>query len=35
MRTLAAWTDNVEAVLESLQLPLLKRERVPAPLGGS
>jgi GNAT superfamily N-acetyltransferase len=35
MRTLAAWTENVEAVLESLQLPLLKRERVPAPLGGS
>jgi GNAT superfamily N-acetyltransferase len=35
MRTLAAWTDNIEAVLEGLQIPLLKRERVPAPLGGS
>jgi GNAT superfamily N-acetyltransferase len=35
IRTLAAWTENVEAVLEGLQLPLLKRERVPAPAGGS
>lgn len=35
MRSLAAWTDNVEAVLESLQLPVLRRERVPAPLAGS
>jgi GNAT superfamily N-acetyltransferase len=35
MRTLAAWTENVEAVLESLQLPVLKRERVPAPQAGS
>jgi GNAT superfamily N-acetyltransferase len=35
LKSLAAWTDNVEAVLESLQLPLLRRERVPAPLAGS
>ena len=35
MKSLAAWTDNVEAVLESLQLPVLRRERVPAPLAGS
>jgi ribosomal protein S18 acetylase RimI-like enzyme len=35
MRTLASWTENVEAVLESLQLPRLKGERVPAPVGGS
>jgi len=35
MKSLAAWTESVEAVLESLQLPLLRRERVPAPLAGS
>lgn len=32
LRSLAAWTENMEAVLESLQLPLRVRERVPAPL---
>lgn len=32
LRSLAAWTENVEAVLESLQLPLRVRERVPAAL---
>ena len=32
LRTLAAWTENLEAVLESLQIPLRVRERVPAPL---
>lgn len=35
LRTLVAWTENLEAVLESLQLPLLKRERVPQPLTGA
>lgn len=35
LKSLAAWTDSIEAVLESLQLPLLRRERVPAPLAGS
>lgn len=32
LRTLAAWTENLEAVLESLQLPVLGRERAPEPL---
>lgn len=32
LRSLAAWTENIEAVLESLQLPLRVRERVPAPV---
>ncbi len=31
MKSLAAWTENIEAMLESLQLPLHGRERVPAP----
>ena len=35
LKSLAAWTENLEAVLESLQLPLPRRERVPAPLAGS
>lgn len=35
LKSLAAWTENLEAVLESLQLPLLRRERVPAPLADS
>lgn len=35
LKTLAAWTENVEAVLESLQLPVLRRERVPEPLADS
>ena len=34
-KSLAAWTENIEAVLESLQLPLLRREPVPAPMAGS
>jgi GNAT superfamily N-acetyltransferase len=33
LRTLAAWTESVEAVLESIQIPLRVRERVPAPTG--
>lgn len=32
LRSLAAWTDNLEAVLEALQLPRRVGERVPAPL---
>lgn len=32
LKSLATWTDNVEAVLDALQLPLRVRERVPAPL---
>jgi GNAT superfamily N-acetyltransferase len=32
LKTLASWTENVEAVLEALQLPRRVRERVPAPL---
>ena len=32
LKSLAAWTDNVEAVLDALQLPLRVRDRVPAPL---
>lgn len=40
LRSLVAWTDNLEAVLEALQLPRGVSERVPAslsvpPLGGS
>jgi GNAT superfamily N-acetyltransferase len=31
LKTLAAWTENIEAVLESLQLPVLGRERLPEP----
>jgi ribosomal protein S18 acetylase RimI-like enzyme len=31
LKALAAWTDNVEAVLEALQAPLRVRERIPAP----
>lgn len=31
LKSLASWTENVEAVLDALQLPL-RRERVPAPL---
>jgi GNAT superfamily N-acetyltransferase len=34
MRSLAAWTENVEAVLESLQLPLRVPERLPSPVPG-
>jgi GNAT superfamily N-acetyltransferase len=32
LRTLAAWTESLESVLESLQLPLSVRERVPSSL---
>jgi GNAT superfamily N-acetyltransferase len=32
LKSLASWTDNVEAVLDALQLPRRVRERVPAPL---
>ncbi len=32
LRTLAAWTESLESVLESLQLPRALRERVPSPL---
>jgi len=32
LKSIASWTDNVEAVLDALQLPLRVRERVPAPL---
>lgn len=32
LKQLAAWTDNVEAVLEALQLPVRVGERVPASL---
>lgn len=35
LKSLVAWTDNIEAVLESLQLPRLRREPIPAPLTGS
>ncbi len=34
LKALAAWTDNVEAVLEALQLPLRIGERMPAPVPG-
>ena len=34
LNALAAWTDNVEAVLEALQLPVRVRERMPAPVPG-
>lgn len=32
LKSLASWTDNLEAVLEALQLPRRVGERVPAPL---
>lgn len=32
LKTLATWTENVEAVLDALQRPRRVRERVPAPL---
>ena len=32
LKSLASWTENVEAVLDALQLPRRVRERVPAPL---
>lgn len=35
LKQLAAWTDNLEAVLEALQIPLRVGERVPAPLAKS
>jgi GNAT superfamily N-acetyltransferase len=35
LKTLASWTDNIEAVLEALQLPRRVGERVPAPLVNS
>lgn len=35
LKTLASWTDNIEAVLETLQLPRRVGERVPAPLADS
>jgi hypothetical protein len=35
LKTVVAWTENIEAVLESLQLPVLGRERVPEPLADS
>jgi GNAT superfamily N-acetyltransferase len=31
LKSLAKWTDSIEAVLDALQIPL-RRERVPAPL---
>jgi GNAT superfamily N-acetyltransferase len=33
LRTLAAWTESIETVLESLQVPVLRRERIPSPVG--
>lgn len=35
LRSLAVWTENLEAALEALALPLRVRERVPAPLARS
>jgi GNAT superfamily N-acetyltransferase len=35
LKTLVAWTDNIEAVLESLQLPVLGRDRMPEPAANS
>jgi GNAT superfamily N-acetyltransferase len=35
LKSLAAWTDNLEAVLEALQLPRRVAERVPASLSAS
>ncbi len=35
LKTLAAWTENIEAVLESLHLPALGRERMPEPAANS
>jgi len=35
LRSLAAWTENLEAVLEALQLPRRVGERVPASLSAS
>jgi GNAT superfamily N-acetyltransferase len=35
LKTLAAWTENIEAVLESLQLPVLGRDRRPEPAANS
>jgi GNAT superfamily N-acetyltransferase len=35
LKSLASWTDNLEAVLEALQLPRRVRERIPAPLVNS
>ena len=35
LKTLASWTENLEAVLEALQLPRRVGERVPAPLVNS
>jgi GNAT superfamily N-acetyltransferase len=32
LKSLATWTESVEAVLDAIQLPLRVRERVPAPL---
>jgi N-acetylglutamate synthase-like GNAT family acetyltransferase len=32
LKSLASWTENIEAVLEALQLPRTVGERVPAPL---
>ena len=32
LRTLAAWTDSIESLLDALQLPIGVRERVPASL---
>jgi GNAT superfamily N-acetyltransferase len=32
LKTLATWTENIEAVLDALQSPRRVRERVPAPL---
>ena len=35
LKSLATWTENIEAVLEALQIPRPVRERVPAPLVNS
>jgi GNAT superfamily N-acetyltransferase len=35
LKSLAKWTDNVEAVLEALQIPRRVGERVPAPVTNS
>jgi GNAT superfamily N-acetyltransferase len=35
LKTLAAWTESIEAVLDSLQLPVLGRDRMPEPAANS
>ena len=35
MKSLASWTDSLEAVLDAIQLPRRLGERVPAPLANA